>query len=223
MLASNAAISLAYTALHVGHYPAALDAEKTCRELLNQWSEMPKHPRDPRRNRVHLYFSHVSVSWPIFFLERSVDSAIKELERGREFFFALGPQPLGEAVHASLIPNASRMLAVDSAFSFARGDLHRIRTNKEKLVESFRDTLRLLNSTSDKTKAEFLSATKSLVWHQELIEEIGEPIPKHGRDFSQSRFDLRGYAARRALDFGTKVTGVAREAIAGRFRELLSG
>lgn len=69
MLASNAAISLAHTALHLGQNRIALDAEKTCLELLNYWSEMPAHPKDPRRNRVHLYFSYLSVSWPIFLLE----------------------------------------------------------------------------------------------------------------------------------------------------------
>lgn len=124
---------------------------------------------------------------------------------------------------ASIIQNASRMLAADSAFSFARGDLHRIRTNREKLVEAFRDTLGVLNSASAQHQAEFLTATKILVWHGELINEIGESTLKHSLGSSESSVDLRGYVARRLLDFGTRVTGVARKAIAGRFRDLLSG
>lgn len=215
MLQANAAISLAYTALHLGDIDTAQLAEVRSRETLDHWEEMPEHPRTGKKNRIHLYFSQVSVGWPVHFLSGSEEQARLELERGRTFFLGLEAKRIDRPVFARIVQSLGRLTLADSVLAFLREDFDRVEENNHFLWTEFRRALDVIPSDSN-VKHGFLKATKVLAWNAELMR-----ISTSGsgtKERSQSRADILSLS----FEASIRITGAGRAAamdlVAQRFR-----
>lgn len=216
-LSLNASLSLFHTALHIGDYETAGLADSRIRQMVGGWSKLPQHSRTGKKDRTHLYFSHLTVSWPLVFLSGSVGEVIEELERGREFLLALGPKTLQRPVYTRTIQNVSRIILADSAFSFVRKDFSRISENLSVLQKAFQEAL-LVIPKNEQVRREFLSATPAIAWSQELL-RLDAPRKGPVAGWTMESQNV-AYAS---LRMATRVTGKARIDVFERFTKLLRG
>lgn len=215
-LAVNASLSLIHTALFTGDYDAARIADSDVRKMLGRWEELSDHSRTGKRDRTHLFFSHVTVSWPLAFLAGSVDDVVKELDRGREFFLGLDQNTLQRPVYARTIQNVSRIVLADSTFAFVRKDFLRVNENFKLLRDAFNNAL-LIMPKNEQVRTEFLKSTATLEWGRELIRHSKPPDGQVAEWLLESHDVVRG-----SFKLATRVRGQAVNDVFKRFSAVLS-
>lgn len=201
----NASLAWGYTALHLGENEAAFLAEEKSRAILGNWEKLPDHRLHTRKNRIHFYFSHLALCWPVALLCESMEKAEQELGRGREFFLNLPPTDFRRPVISRTVQNISRALLADSIFAFVRKDFGRVEENHRYLTEAFQKASFAVHGAVGEG---FLNATSTLTWSNELLSRnlVGKSIPV------KTVIDSRNVALG-ALKVAARVTGEARTAV----------